>query len=171
LILSTWNIGQKNRRHVMAVDFRTRMRARERQARTGMANIMGQVMMDVGREVALATPVKSGVMRSNWVAGQAPVLSVRGAYTNHVDYAGSRERAETSGPNLSAVTRQHQIVAALHTNPAAPLFITNNTPYLKEVNYGTVKQTPLGFVERGVDRGAAMARARNPRIFIRRGRI
>jgi hypothetical protein len=173
LILSTWNIGQKNRRHVMAANnlsWAARIKRRAKQARTGMAMIMNERMLVTGKEVVLATPVKTGRMRSNWVAGLTPSSSVRPAYKDLGGYSPrpyqQAEMAETSGPNYSGAVRQHKLVAQTHLNPLQPIFLTNSTPYIKEVNYGTAKQTAVGFIERGIDRSRAIgAVSRKARIF------
>ncbi len=139
------------------------MRARQKQARRGMTDIMRNTMRIVGRELVLATPVKTGLMRSNWQAGQFVITNVREPYSPNIGY-GSDEVAETTGPNYRDAIDQHRTAAMQYKNPVFPLYITNAVPYLHEVNFGTAKQTPTGFFERAIDR-AVKRKLRRGKIF------
>lgn len=130
---------------------------RKKQTRQGQAQVVAQTMRIVGREVGLASPVRSGRLRSNWKANISGSSSFGPAYQDLGNYKPSPyfqtpDWRETSGPNQKAMELQHATVAAFYRNPEQTLWITNATPYLAKNNAGGVVQTPQGYVERGLDR-------------------
>ena len=138
------------------MSWKERMRRRAKEVKEGMALYMNDALVVTGKELVLATPVKTGVMRSNWIAGTMPSSTVRPAFQNLGDYQPfphqQVEMAEQTGPNYSGAVAQHRAFAKTHLNPLQPMFISNAVPYVSEVNYGTAQQTPTGFVERALDR-------------------
>lgn len=137
---------------------------RKKQTSRGMSKVVGDTLMIVGREVGLAMPVRSGRMRSNLIANTSGRSNFRGAYKDLGPYRPAPwqqvEMAEQTGPNLSQMMAQHRLVATAFAlrRPDQPLYLTNSTPYLGEVNAGTAKQTPTGFWEKGLDRSPGKTR-------------
>lgn len=87
--------------------------------------------LEVHGNLVEATPVDTGHARINWT----PTV-------------GAPARAEVEGADPSSAVDP---VAAL--GPASPgdtMFITNNAPYIRELNGGSSPQAPAGFVEKAV---------------------
>jgi len=133
-----------------ANSFKKRMDARAKQYNNGSMNAMHDVIRNVGKELVLATPVKTGRMRSNWVAGTSKSRNAINPYFNFKDYGS--ERAESTGPNYSGAVNQHNIALSFYTKISIPFVIANVTSYLSTVNYGTARQTPILFFERALGR-------------------
>lgn len=105
------------------------------------------------RELVEVTPVYTTKALSNWQIGVgAPVAGAIGAYF----------------PGILGYTTAESSEAALRIGYARidakklgeVLYISNATPYIGELNRGSSRQAPAGFVERSVLVGKAAARAR-----------
>lgn len=95
------------------------------------------------KDLIPATPVDTSRALSNWIVtnGQANNFSILPHVSGHF--------GSTRGPSMSAALADamQQIAKA---KPGVPLFITNNLRYIRDLNTGTSKQAPSGFVERSV---------------------
>ena len=86
--------------------------------------------LDIHGNLVEATPVDTGHARINWIPTTgAPA-------THEVDGGG------TSAPDPTA--------AFAAAPPGAPLYVTNNVPYIRKLNEGSSPQAPAGFVEKAV---------------------
>jgi hypothetical protein len=90
------------------------------------------------------TPVDTGWARANWI----PAIGVPRTVP-----AGTREAAEAGSVPLGAQQSGVARVATSYTMSQGRVHITNNVPYIVELNEGSSKQAPSGFVQ------AAIARA------------
>lgn len=102
------------------------------------------LILDIARNLRVrppeGTPVDTGHARRNWVP------SVGQPHTGELDDDAAFEAG------LAAVL-------AYKLGDGA-LYVSNATPYIRALNYGTSKQSPAGFVERAVDQALAKAQSR-----------
>ena len=95
------------------------------------------------RVMAGGTPVDKGVARSNYrVSKGSRTFAIIPAYSPGKDL-GIGEQA-----NLRAVLAQGR-AALSDLKPGQAAFITNNVPYIEQLNNGSSKQSPGGFLEAG----------------------
>ena len=95
-------------------------------------------------EVIPSTPVESGKARSNWLVG----LVQRNRST--------REALDKSGD----AALQQGLAQINNAEPGETIHISNNLPYIGQLNSGSSKQAPAGFVEKAY----ATAKTLMPRI-------
>lgn len=114
----------------------------------------------VDRAVVVATPVDTGMARSNWVGTlDAPFAGII------PPYAPGSKLGLAEGGNASAAMEQALIaIARFSVLRNLAIFITNNTPYMFKLNAGTSKQAPIGFVRLAVKAG--IASIRGMKIFV-----
>ena len=127
--------------------FARRMRVLADQVVDGTDLVTRATAVAASETVTLATPVDTGRARGNWQIG-----------------LGTPVRRETDANDRSGqetITRNSRRVAA--RVPGQTIFISNNVPYIVELNAGSSSQAPAGFVEEAVQ--AAVAAARRVRIL------
>jgi hypothetical protein len=100
------------------------------------------------------TPVDTGWARANWVP------SITQPYVTD-DVVNPKEKFLATGKNtISAeVNAREQVqqggivtVAATYKVDKGPVFITNNVPYIIQLNMGSSSQAPAGFVQAAIVR-------------------
>ena len=112
-----------------------------------LERIVKSIALDVDRRLrrspeAGGTPVGTGHVRANWVPSVgAPFAGV---------VAGN-----SSGPHDAGVTAVEG-----YKLEQGPAFVTNNVPYILELNDGRSDQEPAGFVERAIDESVQEARSK-----------
>ncbi len=113
---------------------------------TNADRIKRKVALRVDQTVVMTTPVDKGRARSNWQVGVgAAPQGVIGAYAIGA-------RGSTGSQNVQAALEQGKMV--ITTAPkGSELHITNNLPYIGELNKGSSRQAPAGFVEIAVKAG------------------
>lgn len=92
-----------------------------------------RIALDIDQRLVLATPVKSGRARSNWLPSVA------------------RPRLDQVDPRSDAeiVAEAQSVIAGA---PEFPLiYLSNNLPYIQRLNDGSSKQAPAAFVETAID--------------------
>lgn len=99
------------------------------------------------------TPVDTSQALSNWqVSLDAPNYTFIGPYVpGYLGYTASQSLAE--------VLRIGRMMLA-KKKPGQTIYITNNAPYIRDLNTGTSKQAPAGFVEASV----MVGRKRMPKL-------
>lgn len=123
--------------------------------------LVTEIAIAVVADVAQNTPVDVGTARSNWiVALGSPLYNIRAAFSPHP----SRWRPPYADPGSDRSETQNQAGAVWSTVGAVkgrrtdqPIYITNILPYIGRLNSGWSKQSPAGFVERGVQTGTDRA--------------
>lgn len=86
------------------------------------------------------TPIKTGWARSNWI----PQIG-----SPRQSAAGTKEQAEAGNlPNESAAGVASVVVG--YSLARGAVYITNNVPYILPLDQGSSRQTPKGFVRRGI---------------------
>lgn len=101
-----------------------------------------KITLDVTANLTEDTPVDTGWARANWVA----------AIGQPVDEDLSRVEP-TAQAAAGAVSRQQVSlgsVAARYTLQQGSIFVSNNVPYITNLNDGTSRQAPRGFVQRAI---------------------
>lgn len=92
-----------------------------------------RLALDIDSRLVLATPVKDGRARSNWLA------SIGSPRRDQVEI---RSTEETIAEAVGVVDKA----------PQFPLiYISNNLPYIQRLNEGSSKQAPAAFVETAID--------------------
>lgn len=86
--------------------------------------------LEIDRELRRTTPIDTGNARRNWIPSVGAPHEGAGGDAGHA--AGV---AQVVGYKLTQ----------------GPLWVSNATPYINRLNYGSSKQAPAGFVERAVD--------------------
>lgn len=99
--------------------------------RREIANAAKALTLEIDKELRRTTPVDTGHARRNWVP----------SVTEPFAGVATSEDAHTAG-----VT---EVIG--YTLEAGPLWVANNVPYIRRLNYGHSKQAPAGFIERAVD--------------------
>jgi hypothetical protein len=107
----------------------------------GSTRLVRKVAIAIQQTVMLATPVDTGRARANWeVSTGAPVF------------------APTERTDFSAKSAENTSVIATYQS-GDKIFLSNNVPYIGELNRGSSAQAPAGFVIKAV-RTAANAVAK-----------
>jgi len=101
--------------------------------RKEIAGAMKALALEIDKELRKGTPVDTGHARRNWVP------SVGQPFTGEVT------GDETHAQGVAAV------LAYVLSND--PLWIANNVPYIRALNYGHSAKKPAGFIERAIDIG------------------
>lgn len=116
-------------------DFETRMRALGERIHRNFGTLVKQVADATQEYVINATPVKSGRARNGWRVG------VNNADDSPPDMTGP---FDPSGNTRIDANRSIINAAPLQSN----FILSNNVPYIGELNNGTSQQAPEGFVEK-----------------------
>jgi hypothetical protein len=89
------------------------------------------------------TPVDTSTARSNWqVSIAAPIFNYIEAY----EYGSFGSTARVSSQAAIFVGNEK----LKEKKPGQSIFITNNAPYIRDLNSGTSRQAPAGFIEASV---------------------
>lgn len=109
---------------------------------------MRTIALAIDQAVVTATPVDTGRARSNWL------VSLEEPSENEIEPYVEGEKGSTGNENISAALAQGRDVVDKY-GPGDTIFITNNLPYIQQLNAGSSSQAPAGFVEQAVDAAAA----------------
>lgn len=95
------------------------------------------------RTLVYQTPVDTSVARSNWqISIGKPLFNYIDAY----EYGSFGSTAAVSSQAAISVGNEK----LKEKKPGQSIFITNNAPYIRDLNSGTSRQAPAGFVEASV---------------------
>lgn len=95
------------------------------------------------------TPVDTGWASANWwpAVGTAPTGNI-----------GTPEQGSVGGRQAQQAAGVAQVLS--YTLSTAPIYITNNVPYINRLNNGWSQQSPAGFVDRAVQVAVSKFRAK-----------
>lgn len=115
-------------------------------------DLVKKVGIRVHHEVVMATPVDTGEARSNWqMTVGAPALNAIGPHI-----PGSM--GSTRGQNAA-----ESIIKGLNNldtkRPGQDVWISNNAPYIGELNRGTSRQAAAGFIHVAILVGVRVVKA------------
>lgn len=99
--------------------------------RVATAQVAIDFVLTLDAKLRRATPVDTGHARRNWIS------SVSQPHGAEVD----DDAAHAAG--IAEVLR--------YTLSLGPIWLANNAPYVRRLNYGWSKQAPAGFIERAID--------------------
>lgn len=102
--------------------------------------IVRATALAIDQAVVLATPVKTGRARSNWLVG------LDSPRTEIVD----RTNPQLSLDDALKQISQYQL--------GQSIFLSNNLPYIRRLNEGWSKQAPANFIEKAVEAGVQTVR-------------
>lgn len=101
--------------------------------------VVTKVTLDVAANLIESTPVDTGWARANWVPSiGAPFGGGGSAVPGDVAGAQGAQQAATIG------------VATTYRLPMGRVFVSNNVPYITQLNDGSSKKEPAGFVQRAI---------------------
>ena len=106
--------------------------------------VVQRVTLEATANLIEDTPVDTGWARSNWVPSiGAPFEEI----------AGSRDQAEVGNLNTAPQQQGIATVATGYRLPQGNVFISNNVPYIVNLNEGSSQQAPAAFVQTAIARG------------------
>jgi hypothetical protein len=102
----------------------------------------------IDQVLVITTPVDTGQARSNWIVqNTTPSRKQQPAFNPG---SGGSTAAQNADKALSE--GRATIAQAV---PGAPIWISNNLPYIQGLNEGNSLQAPKGFVEKAVQQGVS----------------
>lgn len=131
--------------------FIANMNKRGRQLEEGVERIVKAAALEVDAAVVQGTPVDTGRARSNWI------VQINAAAPGEVS-SGSFDRS-----GQGAISQGQGAIAGFKVRKDRSIHITNNVPYIGQLNDGSSAQAPANFVQAAVAAGAAAVRS--SRIF------
>lgn len=140
--------------------FGGRLRVRGRRVQVGAARILREATLAGLVQLVRETPIDTGRAKSNWQVGVgsptggAPTSVLPEAY---VPGKRGNTRAQNEAAAISAA-----YAAAAGSKDGQSLYIANNLPYIDDLNAGSSRQAPAGFVQRAI--GAIRANIRTNRL-------
>lgn len=103
--------------------------------------------LEIDKNLRKVTPVDTGHARANWVPSVG---------TPHTAQA---ETVKVAGNVGSAAHAAGVAKVAAYKLEDGPLWVSNNVPYIRILNYGHSKQAPAGFIEFAVDQALQALRS------------
>jgi hypothetical protein len=115
--------------------------------------VITRLALDVTANLVETTPVDTGWARSNWVpAIGVPFLA---------DIAPGRATEQMVAGGVGRQQSAIVTVAATYRLGRGSVFVSNNVPYITDLNNGTSRKAPAGFVQMAIAKAVAQA-ARGP---------
>jgi hypothetical protein len=109
------------------------------QVAEGADVVVRKVALAADQVIVMATPVDEGRARSNWIAAlDAAAVGTVEPY------------AEGAAAANGAIEQAARVIADYDGDVHSEIHLTNNLPYIGELNDGSSAQAPAGFVEKGV---------------------
>ena len=106
--------------------------------------VVRKLVLDIVGELVPATPIDTGWARSNWVPKIGkPFDGVAGSYPGPPVFGALNFGAQSGGAAA---------VAGGYTTRFGPVYITNNVPYIGDLDRGHSRQAPAGFVRAAIER-------------------
>ncbi len=111
--------------------FTRRILRRARQVETGASQALRATALVINQTVILTTPVKSGHARANWQIG--------------IDVAVTEEIDENDISGAVTIARNAGTIRL--GVPRKSIILSNNVPYIQQLNQGSSSQAPAMFVQ------------------------
>lgn len=107
-----------------------------------------------------ATPIRSGLARSNWRVGiDNPPDDVIESYSGARIGAGGEVASAGSGATAATVNAAIAVISNYNGDIHDSLHIVNNVPYLDKLNAGLSEQAEPGWIQEGIETGREAARS------------
>jgi len=127
----------------------------------GVSKLAQDVAKGIGATVVDTTKVDKGVARSNWRATiSAPASGTIPAYSPG-NKLGLGETANAG----AAKAQQKQAIERFDASKNTSIFITNNVPYIADLNNGSAIHAPGLMVEQGLQTGKAILEANAGKVL------
>lgn len=122
--------------------FAANIRRTARSLEQGVEIAVRKTALAAHQAVVVGTPVDEGTARSNWQAElDRPASGTRPAYS-----PGSK--GSTGAQNAqAAIDEGRSVIGGFRINKNREIHLTNNLPYIGQLNSGSSAQAPEGFVE------------------------
>ena len=114
--------------------FARRLQRRARQVETGASDAVKSAALVINQVVILETPVLTGHARANWQIGLVTPV------TKEID--------ATDESGAATIARNNTLIRARAKR--VDIILSNNVPYINELNEGSSSQAPAGFVQLAV---------------------
>lgn len=101
-----------------------------------------KITLDITANLIESTPVDTGWARANWIPSLTRPVQ---------DTAGTRRQAESGSVSSGRQTAGQAEILSYRLSRGR-VFITNNVPYILELNDGSSRQAPSGFIEAAVQK-------------------
>lgn len=101
-------------------------------------------------DLAFVTPVDESTALSNWL------VSLDTPARREIDAHYPGQFGSTFGPSSQQTIAEAKAVLA-NKRPGQAIYISNNVPYIRDLNNGSSRQAPAGFVERAELLGRKLA--------------
>ena len=112
-----------------------------------VSDFVEQLALAVFSKLVVLTPVDTGRARASWnIANTRPDTSVAPDRKERSTASGRAAEGKGRTPALSGGDVS-KAAAFRHSSPTADVWITNNLPYIKELNDGKSRQAPKGMIE------------------------
>lgn len=111
--------------------FVERIRRRARQVEKGASAALRATALVISQTVTLATPVDTGHARANWQVG--------------IDTSITQEIDANDLSGFATVSKNAGIIRT--SKPQKMIVISNNVPYIQQLNEGSSEQAPAQFVQ------------------------
>lgn len=122
--------------------FAARMHSRAQVFPENMRTLVRKVAMAMDSTVIMATPVKTGRARANWIPST-------GTPSDVILYPPPSAPASPGSAAQSAIDAGADTFRS-YKGEGDIIYITNNLPYIERLNNGYSAQAPAGFVEKAV---------------------
>lgn len=132
--------------------FAQRMRERGKSIEERGGKLIGDTLVNIAEGVIPHTPIKEGRARRNWQANKSTPL------TTYLDAPSTPPDGERE-----AISNAKSVASKLKSGDAAHL--TNNAPYIAELNRGSSTQAPAMFVQTEVLK--ALERIRDFKLIVK----
>lgn len=132
------------------LDLAKNMEALPEKVEQSASDLACEVARKVQSDLVTVTPVDESTALSNWM------LTVEEPWLVELPAHFLGSQGSTRSESINAALQQGEQQLKLK-KPGEPIFITNNAPYIRELNDGSSNQAPAGFVERAVLFGRKLA--------------
>lgn len=133
------------------LQFAKEMRGTSKKLDKAASDLAAFVALEVTAELADVTPVDTSNAISNWRIGLgAPV-------TDEIEphYPGTKGSTEAMSEDATVIAAK---VKLKNKKPGQIIYLSNNAPYIVDLDGGSSMQEPRGFVKRAVDNGKELVR-------------
>ncbi len=116
-----------------------------RQFKDFVEQSIGKLELRIYQTITLATPVDTGFARGAWtpsLGSSDESISEPPTVRNKAKASGRKNRAENN--------RKSKFIAKNYKLSVAPIYISNNVPYIGFLNNGSSSQAPARFVEAAI---------------------
>jgi hypothetical protein len=121
-------------------------------AEAGINRKVRRTALAIFTELVVQTPVDTGRARSNWLIGLGGPPD-----DGNIPAWAPGQDGNTAAANSTA-TIAAGTAAVSDREPGQDIYISNELPYIEQLNKGSSAQAPAGFVETAVQYGSAVAR-------------